>query len=160
MGFSSSEFRGLRKLHFCPQRNEKSAELRDSRQNLMGGTGPQPPATVKIAGSFSFFPRPVRVQRALSGLAKSDACSRGPAPLEVYLVFVTESFWNPALFLWQRRLLTWLSAILKHIRQPNHHHKKERLQKLTLSADPSPQQNLPFFAKSHLPKRNYGIRWR
>ena len=55
--------------------------MEDSVTNSLKDTGPQPPATVKTAGSVFLFPRPVRAQKALAEVF--DLCSRRPSPLEV-----------------------------------------------------------------------------
>ena len=68
--------------------------MRDRMRQCLIGTGPQlEPDKARLCAIFP-LPRPVRVQRALSGLAKSDACSRGPFPLEVKSRFSIRRFFK------------------------------------------------------------------
>ena len=92
-------FWGFRASEFLPWVDNKSGEMWDSFQKSMEGTGPQLEPDKPCLCAISFLPRPVRVHMALSGLAKSDACSRGPPPLEVRLNSVTERFRSSRSFL-------------------------------------------------------------
>ena len=96
--------------------------MRDSSQKLLRGTGPQPPATVKTAGSVFHFPRPVRVQRALAEVF--DLCSRGPFPAEAKPRFLVGKFQKSRSFWLTSTVIDVVELRPKHV---NNHHCQSKM---------------------------------
>ena len=83
---------GFRLRNFCLKWIKNPVRCEIALKNGSSALDRSPSRSLDVWRNFSFIPRPVRVHMALLGLAKSDAYSRGPRPLEVKLDFITERF--------------------------------------------------------------------